>query len=151
MQESPASIPHWMQLALTGVASILSGIGIDRLYNVWLNRRKPAAEIHLTHASATETIVRSYSSAGDAMGRMMDRLDAAQVTIDGLREERDRLKLRNDLLVIEAASYKDQMEGAYAYVKFLGRHPTDVDRFRVQLKEEKMKSDTTDKKGQLRD
>lgn len=89
MQESLANVPHWIQLALTAVASILSTIGIDRLYNNWLNRKKPAAEIHLTQATATEVTVRAGSSAGDAVMRMMDRLDAAQFTIDRLRGERD--------------------------------------------------------------
>lgn len=80
------------------------------------------------------------------MGRMMDRLDAAQVTIDGVRaennklkKENDELKLRVDLMVIAEQSMKDQLDSAVAYIKFLGKHPTDVDRFRVQVKEERQK------------
>jgi hypothetical protein len=152
MQEAPTQIPHWMQLALTALASVLSGIGIDKLYNTWLNRRKPSAEIHLTQATAAETHVRATASASTRLEQMMDRLDRAQLTIDRLRSERDawqgeyneeftkrkELALRNDLLVIEAESWKDQAEGAYNYIKFLGKHPTDVDAFRVQLKEGKL-------------
>jgi hypothetical protein len=143
MQESPASIPHWLQLTLTSLASALSAIGIDRLYNIWLNRKKPAAEIHLTHASTTETIVRSYAAAGDSMGRMMDRLDAAQVTIDGVREDNDKLKLRLSLMELAEQSLMDQLNSAHAYIKFLGKHPTDVDRFRVELKSREKPSETT--------
>jgi hypothetical protein len=150
MQQSPY-IPQWMQLALTGLASAFGGIGIDRLYNSWLQRRKPDAEIHRTHAESAEIFIRAGAAASDSVARMMDRLDLAQLTIDRLRQERDawqheydkefrqrrELTLRVDLLVIEADSLRDQMEGAYNYIKFLGRHPTDVDRFRVQLKEGK--------------
>jgi hypothetical protein len=93
MQENP-SFPHWMQLALTALASVLSTIGIDRLYNNWLNRNKPAAEIHVTEATATEITVRASSSASEAVMRMMDRLNTAQGEIDRLRTERDDWRLQ---------------------------------------------------------
>lgn len=93
MQEV-GTIPHWMQLALTALASILSGIGIDKVYNTWLNRKKPAAEIQVTQATATEITLRSSSAAGDAVIRMMTRLDQAQVTIDRLRDERDEWEMK---------------------------------------------------------
>lgn len=144
MQDGVPQAPHWMQYGLGILAAILSGIGIDKLYNSWLNRHKPASEIHVTEATAAEIKVRAHSSAGDALSRMMDRLDAAQVTIDGVRSERDEArcdrddwKMRAELLEIEARSLRDQVDGAYNYIKFLGKHPTDVDRFRVQLKEGK--------------
>lgn len=86
MQEA-GTIPHWMQLALTGIASLLSGIGIDKVYNSWLNRKKPAAEV-------TEITVRASSNASESVMRMMDRLDAAQLTIDRLRGERDDWRAR---------------------------------------------------------
>jgi Tfp pilus assembly major pilin PilA len=89
MQETFTSIPHWIQLALTAVASILSTIGIDRLYNNWLNRNKPAAEIEVSQATAAEITVRASSSASEAVMRMMDRLNTAQGEIDRLRTERD--------------------------------------------------------------
>lgn len=149
MQDSLSNPPQWLQFVLTAVASVLGGVGIDRLFNTWLNRKKPIAEVHLTQENAAEVRVRSHSAAGDAVMRMMTRLEEAQANIDRLRQERDAwqdeydkeftqrktLAMRVDLLVIEADSLKDQMEGAYAYIKFLGRHPTDVDKFRVQLKE----------------
>ena len=88
MQET-GTIPHWIQLALTALASVVSGIGIDKLYNTWLNRKKPAAELHITEETATEIRLRSHSTATDIVVKMMDRLDAAQVTIDRIRGERD--------------------------------------------------------------
>lgn len=124
MQESPASIPQWMQPALIALASILSGIGIDRLYNSWLNRKKPSADIHLTEANATEVTVRAYSTAGDAIGRMIDKLTEAQSTIDQLRQERDAwqdeydkafterddLLRRNGMMQDEVNSYENQIK-----------------------------------------
>jgi len=100
MQEAAGTIPHWMQIALTVLASSVTGIGIDRLYNNWLNRKKPAAEIHVTEANATEIKIRSSAAAGDAVVRFMDRLDTAQATIDRIRAESqetiDRLRAERD-------------------------------------------------------
>jgi len=115
MQETSSTIPHWAQLVLTAVASILSAIGIDRLYNNWLNRKKPAADIHLTEANVTEINVRSTASAGDAVVRFMDRLDTAQQTIDRLRAERD--------------SWQDEYDKVF------------VDRDRVLVENEKLKGE----------
>lgn len=150
MQDSLANPPHWLQLALTAVVSLIAREGIVKFYNTWLNRKKPAAEIYKTEAETTEVHVRARSSAVDTLDRMMDRLDGAQVTIDGLydtinrlRSERDEARMREDLLKIEAKSLRDQVDGAYAYVKFLGKHPTDVDKFRVQMKSEISELDTS--------
>ena len=101
MQVSVPQAPHGLKTTLAVLAAILSGIGIDRLYNSWLNRKKPASEIHLTDASAEESTVRAYSQAGDAMGRMMDRLDTAQLTIDRLRKERDEWEMKAFDLQVE--------------------------------------------------
>lgn len=127
MQEN-ATIPHWMQLALTALASTLSGIGIDRLYNTWLNRKKPAAEIHVTEATAAEITIRASSSAGEAVIRMMDRLDSAQLTIDRLRGERDEwrmetLKARDDANA--AHMFTDQLNAA-ARLVICEHHPEGV-------------------------
>jgi hypothetical protein len=88
MQE-PTAWPHWIQDAFGWLASGVAGGLIVRIYITWLNRKKPAAEVQLTTATATEVSVRAGSSAGDAVMRMMDRLDTAQITIDRLRSERD--------------------------------------------------------------
>jgi FtsZ-binding cell division protein ZapB len=100
MQETSSAIPHWLQLALSTVAGVVSAIGIDRLYNNWLNRKKPVAEIHVTEATATEITVKSAATAGDAMMKFMDRLNVAQDTIDRVRAEAqqtiDRLRAERD-------------------------------------------------------
>jgi hypothetical protein len=93
MQQS-STLPTWIQTAFGLLASFLAGGGFYKLFNTWLNRRKPAAEIHVTEATASEIIVRAGSNAGDAVMRMMDRLDHAQMTIDRLRSERDDWRTR---------------------------------------------------------
>lgn len=90
MQGSLSTSPAWLQSALGWIASFVAGGTIFKLIDVWLNRKKPAAELQVTQATANEIKVRSHSTAGDALARMMDRLDQAQSTIDRLRGERDQ-------------------------------------------------------------
>lgn len=100
MQDSLTS-PAWLQTALGWVASFVTGATIFKLVEVWLNRKKPAAELHVTEATATEITVRSHSTAGDAIIRMMARLDEAQTTIDRLRSERDEWEMKAFDLQVE--------------------------------------------------
>jgi hypothetical protein len=93
MQES-STLPTWIQTAFGLLASFLAGGGFYKLFNTWLNRRKPAAEVHLVEANTAEIIVRAGSSAGESVMRMMDRLDTAQLTIDRLRSERDDWRMK---------------------------------------------------------
>jgi hypothetical protein len=131
MQESPVVLPHWIQTAFGWLASGVAGGLIVRLYTIWLNRKKPAAEVQLTQANATEVTVRAYSAAGDAVGRMLDRLDMAQQTIDRLRQERDawqdeydkvfvqrdELLRKNGLLDKEIENYEGQLTTMRATLK----------------------------------
>lgn len=127
MQEGFA-LPTWIQNALGSLAWIATGAGIHRLITTWLNRKKPAAEITLTQATASEVSVRAGSSAGDAVMRMMDRLDAAQVTIDRLRSERDdwRVKAMNAEADGQTAQlFVDQLNAA-AKLTICEHHPHGV-------------------------
>lgn len=123
MQEG-THVPQWLQLASSILAGIVSGIGIDKLYNTWLNRHKPTAELHLTEETATEIRLRSHSTATDIVVKMMNRLDEAQITIDRVRGERDaweeqygevftdraRIQRENDRLASENDSYEKQIK-----------------------------------------
>jgi hypothetical protein len=93
MQQS-LTVPQWVQTAVSWLASGVAGGLIVRFYTIWLNRKKPTAEVHLTEANAAEVIIRAGSSAGDAVIRMMARLDEAQGTIDRVRLERDEWRLK---------------------------------------------------------
>jgi hypothetical protein len=93
--------PHWIQTALGWLASGVAGGLIVRLWTTWLNRKKPAAEIHVTEATAGEIKVRASSSASDAVMRMMEHLGRAQETIDRLRAERDAWQDEHDKIFVE--------------------------------------------------
>lgn len=101
MQESFTASPTWPQTLFGLLASFVTGATIVKLINVWLNRRKPAAEVHLTEATTTEIKVRAGSAAGDAIIKMMDRLDGAQATIDRLREQRDHWERKATDLMLD--------------------------------------------------
>lgn len=123
MQEG-THVPQWLQLASSILAGIVSGIGIDKLYNTWLHRKKPAAELHVTEETATEIRLRSHSTATDIVVKMMNRLDEAQITIDRVRGERDaweeqygevftdrgRIQQENSRLLSENESYEKQIK-----------------------------------------
>lgn len=123
MQEG-THVPQWLQLTSSILAGIVSGIGIDKLYNSWLNRKKPIAELHVTEETATEIRLRSHSTATDIVVKMMNRLDEAQVTIDRVRGERDaweeqygevfteklQLKRENERLLAENDGYEKQIK-----------------------------------------
>ena len=150
-ESSSPSWPYAVYLLVAGFLGYVGKHGVDYL-RLFLERHKPHADVHRTHAESTEIFIRAGATASDSISRMIEKLELAQersqATIDRLRMERDawereygqefklrkEMQTRVDLLVIEADSMKDQMEGAYAFIKFLGRHPTDVDKFRVELK-----------------
>src|SRR5690349_22833430 len=93
--------PAWLQTALGWLASFITGATIFKLVEIWLNRKKPAAELHVTQATANEITARSNWTAGDAIMRMMTRLDEAQTTIDRLRSERDEWEMKAFDLQVE--------------------------------------------------
>jgi hypothetical protein len=123
MQEGLSASPTWIHTAAQWVVSFVVSGGILKLINLWQNRHKPAAEIHVTEATAAEITVRAGSTAGDAIMRFMGRLEQAQASIDRLRMERDgwegqydevfvdraRLQREHDRLLSENASYEKQI------------------------------------------
>lgn len=124
MQEGITSSPTWTQIALGLIAAFLTGGGIFKIWDTWLNRKKPAAELHVTEETATEIRLRSHSTATDLVVKMMNRLDEAQVTIDRVRSERDawegqygevftekvRIQHENERLRGENESYEKQIK-----------------------------------------
>lgn len=139
MQES-ATAPSWLQLALGLVASFFAGGGVYKLLNTWLHRKKPAADIHLTEATAAEIHVRAGSNAGDAIVRFMNRLDEAQVTIDRLRTERDawqdeydKVFTNRDHLIIENGKLQSELK----------LYDAEVKRMRLTLEQRNLNYDNT--------
>lgn len=91
-----------------------------KLIQLYLNRNKPAVEIHKTAAEATEITIRSHSTAGDAVIRMIDRLEETQGQIDLIRDERDALRMRVDTQAIELRLRDDQIKRIKALMDFKG-------------------------------
>lgn len=124
MQDGILNPPAWLQTVLTVLASLMAREGIVKIYNTWLNRHKPAAEVHVTEETATEIRLRSHSTATDLVVKMMNRLDEAQITIDRVRSERDawegqygevftenvRIKQENKRLQSENEGYEKQIK-----------------------------------------
>jgi len=131
----PLTWMGWKQLVLGIVATLVTGGGIYRYVNIWLNRKKPAAE---TQKITIETRV----TEGDAVARWMGRLEVAQSNIDRLRQERDKwqdqydivfiqrdeLARRNDLLEKEIESYDNQIKKMRATLELHGLNYDDTKR-----------------------
>jgi hypothetical protein len=92
--EFPLTWLGWKELVLAIFASLVTGGGIYRYINIWLNRKKPEAE-------ATEITIRARVTEGDALSRWMDRLEVAQRNIDRLRSERDSWQDEYDRVFVE--------------------------------------------------
>lgn len=107
MQDGLSSSPAWFQTAFGWLASFIAGGTIFKLIDIWLNRKKPAAEVHVTHATAQEITVRSHMTAGEALAKMMDRLDQAQATIDKVRDESGEWEMKAFDLQMELKSVRD--------------------------------------------
>jgi predicted nuclease with TOPRIM domain len=141
MQASPTASLTLTQIFSGLLASFLAGGTIVKLLNTWLNRHKPAAEVHVTEATATEITVRAGSSASEAIIRMMGKLSEAQETIDRLRQERDAwedeydkvfverddLLRKNGLLEVENKSLERQLKRTNGFVKALGHSLSELD------------------------
>ena len=136
MQEDfPLTWMGWKQLVLGIVATLITGGGIYRYVNIWLNRKKPAAE---TQKITIETRV----TEGDAVARWMGRLEVAQANIDRLRHERDKWQDQYDIVFVhrdelvrkiellekEVESYASQMERMSATLKLHGLNYDDTKR-----------------------
>jgi TolA-binding protein len=113
--------PTWLPTALIPLATFLVGGGAYKLFTVWLNRNKPAAE-------TTEITVRTTATASDSIMRMMDRLQGAQEDIDRLRSERNEWQERAEKGEIETRLQNYQIERQQALLKLHGIDYSEFDR-----------------------
>lgn len=127
MPDSSPALPHWAFQVLGLLASCGAGGVIVKFIIVWQNRHKPQAEVHETEARTTEITVRSNTVAGDAVIRMMDRLDEALDNMDRLREDRDEFKTRCDLQKIELDLRDKQIKKIMGFVEFKGLKISEMD------------------------
>ena len=96
MQDTQSAIPHWAFQVLQTLATLGAGGVILKLLELYVNRRKPIVEVQKTESEATEITIRSHSTAGESMMRIMDRLETALNTNDRLRVERDTANAERD-------------------------------------------------------
>lgn len=126
MQDTQAALPHWAFTVLQTLATLGAGGVILKLIELYLNRRKPIVEVQKTEAEATEITIRSHSTAGESMMRMMNRLETALDTNDRLREqrdaagaERDNFEFENRQLMTRLEQAEDQRKVDEHYIKRL--------------------------------
>jgi hypothetical protein len=126
MQDTQA-LPHWAFTVLQTLATLGAGGVILKLIELYLNRKKPIVEVQKAEAETTEITIRSHSTAGDSMIRMMNRLEDALKTNDRLRDERDTANAERDNAHFElreekakSANLEDQRKVAEHYIKRLG-------------------------------
>jgi uncharacterized coiled-coil DUF342 family protein len=107
MQDTQPSL-SWTQIAFGIVASFIGGGGAYKLFNIWLNRKKPAAEITETEARADKTRAEARKIGAEAdvqfntiIERLHARIDQMQSGVDEIRAERNEYKMRCDLQQIE--------------------------------------------------
>ena len=125
MQDTHA-FPQWAFGVLQTLATLGAGGIILKLIELYLNRRKPTVEATKTEAEATEITIRSHSTAGESMMRIMDRLETALNTNDRLRKERDTASADRDNAQYElreekrlTAQLEDQRKVDEHYIKRL--------------------------------
>lgn len=109
MQEGISSL-SWTQIAFGFLASFIGGGGAYKLFNIWLNRKKPLAEVHesiaragKTRAEARKLDAESDAHNADVVSRVTLRLEQMQIRKDEIAAERDEFKTRCDLQKMELA------------------------------------------------
>ena|SRR5688572_12291285 len=127
MQENSYAFPHWLFQLLQGIALFGAGGLIVKLITLWQHRRLPAVAVQKLEAETTEITIRSHSTAGDSLTRMMDRLELAQTRNDELREEIDDLQQERDKQAMELESYDRQMRKMKAMLDLKGIKMSDFD------------------------
>jgi|ERR687895_564614 hypothetical protein len=109
---------------------------------LWLNRNKPAAEIHLNEAQADKTRAEARKLNAEAdveFSAIVERLHAridqmqeaharAQQATAEIRAERDEYKLRNDLQAIELKQRDADIKKYLAMLEINHIKPSDYDK-----------------------
>jgi hypothetical protein len=124
----------WTQIAFGILASFIGGGGAYKLFNVWLNRKKPQAEIHLTDATADKTRAEARKIHAEAdvqfnaiVERLHIRIEEMAASAVKVREERDEYKLRNELQQIELRMRDDQIKKMKGVLDMKGIRLSDFD------------------------
>ena len=117
MQETAYPSLSLKQLAFWVVASFLGGGTTYKLATLFLNRKQPAAQIHVTEATALKTRAEGRKINADAdvqfseiIERLHARIDQMQEKVEEMSRERDGIKLRYELQTIELTMRDKQVK-----------------------------------------
>jgi hypothetical protein len=135
--QQPLSPTHtWTQLAAYGLVAIFAA-GVGYL-TTWLNRKKPAAEVHesitrsdLNKAQADSLRVRSQLDAGEMLSRIFEQLFEAQDRAHELIEELESAKrqlaripaMEIELQLLNGQVERARRQGFLAEIKGEGGNP----------------------------
>lgn len=127
MQPELGASQTWTQSALLLLTSFLTGGVIVKLYNTWLHRKKPKADIHLseaqtdkTRAEARRIRVQADAEFSATFERLHARIDQMQEEASRCHAERDEYKMRMDLQAIELKMRDDQIKKMKAFIDLKG-------------------------------
>lgn len=127
------SWPHLLYLAVAGILGYFARKGHGWLI-LWLNRKKPAAEIELSEAQADKTRAEARKLNAEADGefsaiveRLHLRIDQMQEAAAKVRVERDEFKLRLDLQTIELTNAGNDIKKLKAILDLRGIKISDFD------------------------
>jgi len=117
MQGTAISSPSWTQIAFWIVASFIGGGGAYKLFNIWLNRKKPASEIVVNEAEAVKRRAEARKINAEAdiqfteiVERLHVRIEQMQAKVEEICVERDECRLKLDLQFIELTMRDKQIK-----------------------------------------
>lgn len=128
------SWPHVLYLALAGFLGYFFRKGHGWVV-LWLNRKRPAAELHLSEAQAgkTRAEARKLNAEADVefsaiVERLHARIDQMQEAAGKVRAERDDFKMRVDLQMIELRQRDADIKKYLAMLEVNQIKPSDYDK-----------------------
>lgn len=132
--DSSLSWPYILYLAVAGFLGYFFRQGY-RWIVLWLNRKRPAAELHLSEAQADKTRAEARKINVEAdkefstmVERLHARIDQMQESTAKVRAERDDLKMRNDLQIMELRRRDADIRKYLAMLEVNGIKPSDYDK-----------------------
>src|SRR5262245_21360521 len=122
----PKSSEFWIILASI-LASLFGGGALGTLFTLWMNRKKPEAEIHETRsksvlnlATAQKIDVEASVNASEAVLSMLQQLTFAELQNASLREDLEKVTADYETMKAENRTYELQLRRAKATLKLNG-------------------------------
>lgn len=110
MQPELGASQTWTQSALLLLTSFLTGGVIVKLYNTWLHRKKPKADIHLSEAQTDKTRAEARRIRVQADAEFSATFERLHARIDQMQEEASRCHAERDRYHAERDEYKMRVD-----------------------------------------